>query len=190
MSHLLFLQFWLKVRKLSVRRSRQSVTHSLSHVIWKVSVIPCSAFILCGCFFSFYSNNSVQLLPAEPKVENLEDHCYAASPTLADHQYASHGPLWLKDCDALQDELVGEIPLVKYEPGSTILTKYDHSSVFMLHITSFLDELWAGSQSASAYFARGKHLPDKGEPMERGATTLHRKKCKFLLTGSLVLQVV
>lgn len=45
-------------------------------------------------------------------VENLEDHCYAASATLADHQYASHGPLWFKECEALQDELVGEIPLV------------------------------------------------------------------------------
>lgn len=74
----------------------------------------CYAFILCGCFLSFYSNNSLKLLPGEPKVENLEDHCYAASPTLADHQYASHGPLWLKECDALQDELVGEIPPVKY----------------------------------------------------------------------------
>lgn len=61
----------------------------------------------------FYSSPSGKLLSAEPKVENLEDHCYAASPTLADHQYASHGPLWLKDCDALQDELVGEIPLVE-----------------------------------------------------------------------------
>lgn len=72
------------------------------------------AFMLCGSFFSFYSNNSIKLLSGEPKVENLEDHCYAASPTLADHQYASHGPLWLKECDALQDELVGEIPPVKY----------------------------------------------------------------------------
>lgn len=54
-------------------------------------------------------------------------------------------------------------------------------------MTSFLDELRAGSQSASAHFARGEHLPDEGEPMERGATTLHRKKCKFLFTGSLVL---
>lgn len=74
----------------------------------------CYAFMLSGCFFSFYSKNSIKLLSGEPKVENLEDHCYAASPTLADHQYASHGPLWFKECDALQDELVGEIPPVKY----------------------------------------------------------------------------
>lgn len=66
--------------------------------------------MLCGCFFSFYSSNSIKHLSGEPKVENLEDHCYAASPTLADHQYASHGPLWLKECDALQHELVGKIP--------------------------------------------------------------------------------
>lgn len=114
MNHLLLLQVWLKVRKLSVRRSRQSVTHSLSQILSKVSVIPWDAFTLGGSFFSFCCSNSVKLLSAEPKVENLEDHCYAASPTLADHQYASHGPLWLKDCDALQDELVGEIPLVEY----------------------------------------------------------------------------
>lgn len=54
-------------------------------------------------------------------VENLEDHCYAASPTLADHQYASQGPLWLKECDALQDELVGGIPLVTYGTSSWLM---------------------------------------------------------------------
>lgn len=113
MNHLLLLQVWLKVKKLPVRRSRQSVSHSLSQIISKVSVIPWYALTRCGSSFSFYSSNGVKRLSAEPKVENLEDHCYAASPTLADHQYASHGPLWLKDCDALQDELVGEIPLVE-----------------------------------------------------------------------------
>lgn len=68
----------------------------------------------CGGFFGFYSNNRIKVLSEEAKVENLEDHCYAASPTLTDHQYASQGPLWLKECDALQDELVGQIPLVAY----------------------------------------------------------------------------
>lgn len=74
----------------------------------------CYAFMSCGGFFGFYSNNRIKVLSEEPKVENLEDHCYAASPTLADHQYASQGPLWLKECDALQDELVGQIPLIVY----------------------------------------------------------------------------
>lgn len=96
--------------------------------------------MLCRCFFSFYSNNSLKLLSGEPKVE---DHCYAASPTLADHQYASHGPLWLKDCDALQDELVGETPPAKSGFPELVhsLAQCDHSSVFILHMTSFLDEL-------------------------------------------------
>lgn len=72
----------------------------------------CCVFTFCGGSCALCSDNSMKLPSEERKVENLEDHCYAASPTLADHQYASHGPLWFKECDALQDELVSEIPLV------------------------------------------------------------------------------
>lgn len=90
--------------------------------------------------FAFYANNPIKGLPEDPKVENLEDHCYAASPTLADHQYASQGPLWLKECDALQDELVGGIPLVSYGISSWMKDhKYDCASVFIIGVTHYFN---------------------------------------------------
>ncbi|TWW61589.1 Gypsy retrotransposon integrase-like protein 1 [Takifugu flavidus] len=83
----------------------------------------------------------------EPKAENLEDHCYAASPTLADHQYASQGPLWLKECDALQDELMNyeldpSRPAFFVQEGNICLTReniwslgFQHYIDRNLHIT-------------------------------------------------------
>lgn len=94
----------------------------------------------CGAFLGFYANNRIKVLSEEPKAENLEDHCYAASPTLADHQYASQGPLWLKECDALQDELVGGIRLVTYGISSWIKDpQYDRSSVFIISVTHYFN---------------------------------------------------
>ncbi|CAF96841.1 unnamed protein product [Tetraodon nigroviridis] len=83
----------------------------------------------------------------EPKVENLEDHCYAASPTLADHQYASHGPLWLRECDALQEELMNyeldpSRPALILQEGNICLTKENLWSVGLQHYIERNVSLW------------------------------------------------